>query len=69
MWVGTNFNGLLVYEPRTNTYHTFKFADAEGHTLPVPAMIMDSTHTIWIARGKGLLRTFHGVSAPVIQAS
>lgn len=56
VWTSTGFEGLLVYDPKTNRSQTFKFFDKEGASLYLPALFMDAHHQVWLARRKGLIR-------------
>ncbi len=54
IWVGTNNNGLLIYNPNTQTFRNF---DAEGllTSRSIYGIIEDTNNQIWITSNNGLL--------------
>ncbi|MET0392215.1 MAG: two-component regulator propeller domain-containing protein [Chitinophagaceae bacterium] len=56
IWTSTGFEGLLVYDPRTDRSQTFKFFDKDGASVSIPALFMDTRHQVWVAQRKGLIR-------------
>jgi signal transduction histidine kinase/ligand-binding sensor domain-containing protein len=56
VWVGTSFDGIKLYDPKTDQYTTVKLFDKDGRVSSAGAMTIDNREQVWIAKGKGLFR-------------
>ncbi len=55
LWVGTNGGGLCVYDPASNSFHTFSEKDGLGGNM-VQSIQSDPSGNLWISTNKGLSR-------------
>jgi len=57
LWVGTTYGGLSKFQPRTNTWETYRFDSNDSNSLShdeVLKIYEDSRGQIWIGTEKGL---------------
>ncbi len=62
IWVGTNDNGLSLYDPQKNTFTPGKFDDFDGTYLRVRDMAEDREGSLWLGTSSGLFKMDKGDS-------
>ncbi len=56
LWIATSENGLNKYQPKTDSFTSFKTSNSDLSSNEIHSLVVDKQHNLWIGTEKGLDR-------------